>query len=71
MKLPSLRTFFVALSVLFIVLSLSSCGKEYDLVSEFVVRAPIDKTPLDYLQDPSDSEVTLVTAILSEDEKKK
>ena len=71
MKLPSLRSFFVPLSVVFVVLSLSSCGKDYDLVSEFVVRGPVNKIKSDYLQESSESEATLLTALLSEDEKKK
>ena len=32
------RTFFVPLATIIFLLSLSSCGKDYDLVSEYVIR---------------------------------
>ena len=38
MSLRFFKTFFVPLLVVMFVLSLTSCGKDYDLVSEIVVR---------------------------------
>ncbi|TLP75447.1 hypothetical protein [Maribacter sp. ACAM166] len=38
MKLHFSKTFFVPLVVIVSSLSLTSCGKDYDLVSEYVVR---------------------------------
>lgn len=38
MSLRFLKTFFVPLLVVMSTLSLTSCGKDYDLVSEIVVR---------------------------------
>ncbi|WP_299320923.1 hypothetical protein [uncultured Maribacter sp.] len=37
MKLYPTKIFFVPVAIIFL-LSLSSCGKDYDLVSEYVVR---------------------------------
>lgn len=38
MKFHFSKAFFVPLVVVLSVLSLTSCGKDYDLVSEYVVR---------------------------------
>ncbi|WP_299796856.1 hypothetical protein [uncultured Maribacter sp.] len=38
MKLYPTKTFFVPVAAIIFLLSLSSCGKDYDLVSEYVVR---------------------------------
>jgi len=43
MKLNFSRTFFVPLVVVVSILSLTSCGKDYDLVSEYVVRDATNK----------------------------
>ena len=46
MKLNITKTFFVPLAAVVFLLSLSSCGKDYDLVSEYVVRDNTEKNIL-------------------------
>ncbi|WP_324023568.1 hypothetical protein QSV08_11855 [Maribacter sp. BPC-D8] len=43
MKLYPTKTFFVPVAAIIFLLSLSSCGKDYDLVSEYVVRDNAEK----------------------------
>jgi hypothetical protein len=44
MKFNTTKTFFVPVAAILFLLSLSSCGKDYDLVSEYVVRDNTEKT---------------------------
>ncbi|MEP2280910.1 hypothetical protein [Maribacter sp.] len=43
MKFFPTKAFFVPVAAIVFLLSLSSCGKDYDLVSEFVVRDNVEK----------------------------
>ena len=43
MKFNTTKTFFVPIAAFIFLLSLSSCGKDYDLVSEYVVRDNTEK----------------------------
>ena len=60
MKLNITKTFFVPVAVVVFLLSLSSCGKDYDLVSEYVVR---DNTEKNILNNDSNTQNSGVTAI--------
>lgn len=51
MKLIFTKALFVLILVLSAVISLTSCGKEHDLVSEFVVRDVSPKTQLGISED--------------------
>jgi len=42
MKFHPTKAFFIPVTTLVFLLSLSSCGKDYDLVSEYVVRDKIE-----------------------------
>ncbi|MGO4918206.1 hypothetical protein [Maribacter spongiicola] len=44
MKFNTTKAFFVPVAAILFLLSLSSCGKDYDLVSEYVVRDNTEKT---------------------------
>lgn len=44
MKFNTTKAFFVPVAAFLFLLSLSSCGKDYDLVSEYVVRDNTEKT---------------------------
>ncbi|TDT47138.1 hypothetical protein CLV90_1209 [Maribacter spongiicola] len=44
MKFNTTKAFFVPLAAVLFLLSLSSCGKDYDLVSEYVVRDNTEKS---------------------------
>ncbi|MDF4202194.1 hypothetical protein PXD56_04475 [Maribacter sp. SA7] len=43
MKFYPTKAFFVPVAAIVFLLSLSSCGKDYDLVSEYVVRDNVEK----------------------------
>lgn len=45
------RTFFVPLAIISFLLSLSSCGKDYDLVSEYVIRDANEQVQSNTAQD--------------------
>ncbi|WP_396632052.1 hypothetical protein [Maribacter sp. R86514] len=58
MKLYPTKTFFVPLAAVVFLLSLSSCGKDYDLVSEYVVRENAEKVITKNTSDNNNFEVT-------------
>ena len=58
MKLYPTKTFFVPLAAVVFLLSLSSCGKDYDLVSEYVVRENAKKVITKNTSDNNNFEVT-------------
>ncbi|WP_339727585.1 hypothetical protein [Maribacter stanieri] len=60
MKLNITKTFFVPVAAVVFLLGLSSCGKDYDLVSEYVVR---DNTEKNILNNDSNTQNSGVTAI--------
>lgn len=60
MKFNTTKTFFVPIAAVVFLLSLSSCGKDYDLVSEYVVR---DNTEKNNLNNDSNTQNSGVTAI--------
>tara|TARA_R110001606_G_scaffold141740_2_gene280980 strand:- start:185 stop:409 length:225 start_codon:yes stop_codon:yes gene_type:complete len=51
MRFKLSRTFFVPLAAIIFLLSLSSCGKDYDLVSEYVIRETNQQVQLNSVQD--------------------
>ncbi len=57
MKLYPTKTFFVPLAAVVFLLSLSSCGKDYDLVSEYVVRENAEKVITKNTSDNNNFEV--------------
>ncbi|WP_036152268.1 hypothetical protein [Maribacter forsetii] len=58
MKFHSTKAFFVPVAAIIFLLSLSSCGKDYDLVSEFVVRENAEKVITKNTSDNNNFEVT-------------
>ncbi|MDP5061543.1 MAG: hypothetical protein NWP64_06445 [Maribacter sp.] len=44
MKFNTTKAFFVPVAAVLFLISLSSCGKDYDLVSEYVVRDNTEKS---------------------------
>ncbi|WP_339628856.1 hypothetical protein [uncultured Maribacter sp.] len=60
MKFKLSRTFFVPLATIIFLLSLSSCGKDYDLVSEYVIRDTNQKVQLNTAQDNNLQPVAMV-----------
>lgn len=60
MKLNITKTFFVPLAAVVFLLSLSSCGKDYDLVSEYVVRDNTEKNILNNDTNTQNSGVTVI-----------
>ncbi|WP_405410351.1 hypothetical protein [Maribacter sp. Asnod1-A12] len=58
MKLHPTKTFFVPIAAVIFLLSLSSCGKDYDLVSEYVVRENAEKVITKNTSDNNNFEVT-------------
>jgi len=65
MKLYPTKTFFVPLAAVVFLLSLSSCGKDYDLVSEYVVRENAEKVITKNTSDNNNFEVTSSDKIVS------
>jgi len=65
MKLYPTKTFFVPLAAVVFLLSLSSCGKDYDLVSEYVVRENTEKVITKNTSDNNNFEVTSSDKIVS------
>jgi hypothetical protein len=65
------RTFFVPLASIIFLLSLSSCGKDYDLVSEYVIRDANQKIQLHTIQDNNLLHVAIVNTSTTNELKKK
>ncbi|HDZ06537.1 hypothetical protein LCGC14_0053120 [marine sediment metagenome] len=63
MKLNITKTFFVPLAAVVFLLSLSSCGKDYDLVSEYVVRDNTEKNILNNDTNTQNSGVTVINNV--------
>tara|TARA_R110002051_G_scaffold64139_2_gene116778 strand:- start:26313 stop:26528 length:216 start_codon:yes stop_codon:yes gene_type:complete len=63
MKLHLSKPFFVPTLALIFLLSLSSCGKDYDLVSEYVIRDATQKIQLNH----TDNNDTLGVAVINTD----
>lgn len=60
MKFYPTKAFFVPVAAIIFLLSLSSCGKDYDLVSEYVVR---DNTELKILNDDTEVQNSSIALI--------
>jgi len=71
MKLHLTHQFFVLLSATIFLLSLSSCGKDYDLVSEYVVRDTAHNVLLNSTQKTNNLGVTVINEISVQQVKKK
>lgn len=71
MKFNFPKAFFVPLVLVLTVLSLTSCGKDYDLVSEYVVRDANTKLLLKYTPKKSTIVVPVMNDITSIAVKKK
>ena len=71
MKLHLTHQFFVLLSVTIFLLSLSSCGKDYDLVSEYVVRDTAQNVLLNSTQKTNNLGVTVINEVSVQQVKKK
>ena len=65
------RTFFVPLAAIIFLLSLSSCGKDYDLISEYVIRDANLQVQLNTTQDNNLQNVALVSTSTTNEVKKK
>lgn len=63
MRVPFFKTFFVPLAVVVFLLSLTSCGKDHDLVSDFVVRDPALRVQVQDGQRQTAPEVALTDKI--------
>ena len=62
MKFHPTKAFFVPVAAIVFLLSLSSCGKDYDLVSDYVVRENVET---DLLNENLDTQKTDVAVINS------
>ena len=62
MKFHLTKAFFVPVAAIVFLLSLSSCGKDYDLVSDYVVRENVET---DLLNENLDTQKTDVAVINS------
>jgi len=71
MRFKLSRTFFVPLVAIIFLLSLSSCGKDYDLVSEYVIRDTNQQVQLNSGQDNSILNVDVVNNTTTNELKKK
>lgn len=71
MKLKLSKTFFAPLAAIIFLLSLSSCGKDYDLVSEYVVRDANKQVQLNNIQDNNNVNVSVVNDLTITEIKKK
>jgi type 1 fimbria pilin len=71
MKLHLTQQFFVLLSAIVFLLSLSSCGKDYDLVSEYVVRDTAQKVLLSNTQESTDLGINVLNGNSNLEVKKK
>ncbi len=65
------RTFFVPLASIIFLLSLSSCGKDYDLVSEYVIRDANEQVQLSTIKDNNLHNVAVVHTSTTNEVKKK
>lgn len=65
------RTFFVPLTSIIFLLSLSSCGKDYDLVSEYVIRDANKQVQLSTTQEDNTLKITAVHTSSANEIKKK
>ncbi|WP_437371792.1 hypothetical protein [Maribacter litoralis] len=63
MKFHPTKAFFVPVAAIVFLLSLSSCGKDYDLVSDYVVRENVET---DLLNEKLDTQKTDVAVINSQ-----
>lgn len=63
MKFYPTKAFFVPVAAIVFLLSLSSCGKDYDLVSDYVVRENVET---DLLNEKLDTQKTDVAVINSQ-----
>ncbi|MEP2057744.1 MAG: hypothetical protein ABJJ05_08055 [Maribacter litoralis] len=63
MKFHPTKAFFVPVAAIVFLLSLSSCGKDYDLVSDYVVRGNVET---DLLNENLDTQKTDVAVINSQ-----
>lgn len=62
MKFHLTKAFFVPVAAIVFLLSLSSCGKDYDLVSDFVVRENVETNILEDNMNSQNSSVTSIDA---------
>ncbi|WP_282049330.1 hypothetical protein [Maribacter aquivivus] len=65
MKLYPTKTFFVPVAAIIFLLSLSSCGKDYDLVSEYVVRDNAEKVISNNTTDSNNFGVAVIDNVSS------
>jgi len=63
MKFHPTKAFFVPVAAIVFLLSLSSCGKDYDLVSDYVVRENVET---DLINENLDTQKTDVAVINSQ-----
>lgn len=68
MKFHLTKAFFVPVAAIVFLLSLSSCGKDYDLVSDYVVRENVETN---ILEDNINSQNSSVTSIDAQNNKGK
>lgn len=62
MKFHLTKAFFVPVAAIVFLLSLSSCGKDYDLVSDYVVRENVETNILEDNMNSKNSSVTSIDA---------
>tara|TARA_X000000950_G_C13470724_1_gene479660 strand:- start:38 stop:244 length:207 start_codon:yes stop_codon:yes gene_type:complete len=62
MKFHLTKAFFVPVAAIVFLLSLSSCGKDYDLVSDYVVRENVETNILEDNMNYQNSSVTSIDA---------
>ena len=62
MKFHLTKAFFVPVAAIVFLLSLSSCGKDYDLVSDYVVRENVETNILEDNMNSQNSSVTSIEA---------
>ena len=62
MKFHPTKAFFVPVAAIVFLLSLSSCGKDYDLVSDYVVRENVETNILEDNMNSQNSSVTSIDA---------
>ncbi|SEB94800.1 hypothetical protein SAMN05192540_1962 [Maribacter dokdonensis] len=62
MKFHLTKAFFVPAAAIVFFLSLSSCGKDYDLVSDYVVRENVETNILEDNMNSQNSSVTSIDA---------
>ncbi|APA65008.1 MULTISPECIES: hypothetical protein [Maribacter] len=62
MKFHLTKAFFVPVAAIVFLLSLSSCGKDYDLVSDYVVRENVETNILEDNMNSQNSSVTSIDA---------